>query len=85
MHPLKSPIADGFSACFYQNSWTMVQREVCEAVLGFLNHDIFDVDLNVTHIALIPKIKTPSKVTDYRPISLCNVMYKLISKVLANC
>jgi hypothetical protein len=61
-----------------------VKEEVCSAVLGFLNQDLFDSALNSTHIALIPKIKSPSKVTDYRPISLCNVLYKFISKVLAN-
>jgi ribonuclease HI len=84
MHPLKSPGPDGFSACFYQNAWPTVKEEVCQAVLGFLNHDIFYADLNTTYIALIPKIKSPVRVSDYRPISLCNVLYKLISKVLAN-
>jgi hypothetical protein len=84
MHPLKSPGPDGFSACFYQRAWHIVKMEVCQTVLGFLNHGVFDVALNDTHIALIPKVKNPSKVTDYRPISLCNVVYKLISKVLAN-
>jgi hypothetical protein len=61
-----------------------VKVEVCQTILGFLNHDVFDVDLNATYIALIPKLKNPTKVTDYRLISLCNVLYKLISKVLAN-
>ena len=54
------------------------------AVLDFLNNGTFDNDLNVTYIALIPKKKNPSALTDYRPISLCNVLYKLIAKVIAN-
>lgn len=56
---------------------------VCNAVLEFLNHDVFHVNINTTNIALIPKSKTPSHLVDYRPISLCNVIYKLIVKVLA--
>lgn len=40
--------------------------------------------LNFTYIALIPKINMPKTATHYRPISLCNVMYKIISKILAN-
>jgi hypothetical protein len=84
MHPLKSPGPDGFSACFYQRSWDIVRADVGKAVLDFLNHGKFDPNLNSTNIVLIPKKKSPTRVTDYRPISLCNVLYKLMAKVLAN-
>jgi hypothetical protein len=84
MHPLKSPRPDGFLTCFYQRSWDTVKKEVCKSVLDFLHHDIFYPFINRTYIALVPKIKPPSSLIDYRPISLCNVLYKLCSKVLAN-
>jgi hypothetical protein len=57
---------------------------VGKAVLDFLNFGVFDSSLNSNHIVLIPKIKNSSRITDYRPISLCNVLYKLMLKVLAN-
>jgi hypothetical protein len=58
--------------------------KVCKAVLDFLNNGNFDTSINATYIALIPKIKNPTCIIEYRPISLCNVLYKLIARVLAN-
>jgi hypothetical protein len=84
MAPLKAPGPDGFSASFFQQNWATVGPEVCSAVLQFLNCSKMDASINATHIALIPKKIAPSNVSEFRPISLCNVTYKLISKVLAN-
>jgi hypothetical protein len=61
-----------------------VRKDICNAILQFLNNGQFDEEINATNIALVPKKKNPSCVTDFRPISLCNVVYKLIAKVLAN-
>ena len=57
---------------------------VSKTVLDFLNLGISPPNFNETHIVLIPKIKEPKRVIDYRPISLCNVTYKIVSKVIAN-
>ena len=57
---------------------------VAATILDFLNHGVCPPNFNKTHIVLIPKVKTPKKVTDYRPISLSNVVYKIASKTIAN-
>jgi hypothetical protein len=84
MHPLKSSGPDSYSAVFYQKAWGIVGDQVRYTILDYLNGSQFDPALNSTSIVLIPKFQAPSKVTDFRPISLCNVLYKLIAKVLAN-
>ena len=53
-------------------------------VLDFLNDGVMLPNFNHTNIVLIPKVKNPKKMSEFRPISLCNVIYKVISKVLAN-
>jgi hypothetical protein len=84
MSPLKAPGPDGFSTCFYQQNWGLIHKEVCVAIIHFFNSGMLDPRINSTHIALIPKISNPGNVSEFRPISLCNVIYKLLSKVLAN-
>ena len=85
IHPTKSPGPDGMSTLFFQKYWDIVGSNVSNMVLNALNSGMsFDV-INKTNIALIPKTNNPKRMTDFRPINLCNVIYKLIYKTLANC
>uniref|UniRef100_A0A8R7PBK5 Reverse transcriptase domain-containing protein n=1 Tax=Triticum urartu TaxID=4572 RepID=A0A8R7PBK5_TRIUA len=84
MAPAKAPGADGFHAGFYQHHWSLIKEDVTRSVLNFLNGRHMPEAINKTVIVLIPKVKNPRNITQYRPISLCNVIYKICSKVLAN-
>ncbi|KAL5556024.1 hypothetical protein UlMin_038260 [Ulmus minor] len=84
MAPTKSPGADGMSAIFYQKFWPIVGEEITAACLGFANGGPLLGSINETIITLLPKVKNPTRITEFRPISLCNVIYKIISKMLAN-
>jgi ribonuclease HI len=84
MAPLKAPGPDGFNASFFQQNWAILGEEISRGILNIFNSGILPHNLNSTLIALIPKCENPECVNEFRPISLCNVMYKLVSKVLAN-
>jgi hypothetical protein len=82
--PLKAPGPDGFPARFLQRNWDLLKEEVVQAVQRFFDTGIMPEGVNDTVIVLIPKNNDPEALKDFRPISLCNVIFKVVSKCLVN-
>ncbi|GAA0185150.1 hypothetical protein LIER_32438 [Lithospermum erythrorhizon] len=80
----KSPEPNGFPAKFYQTNWDIVGDTLIKSTLNFLNNGHILKKINNTFITLIPKIPRPNLIKEFRPISLCNVAYKIAFKVLVN-
>lgn len=73
---------DGLSAPFYQQFWESIGSDVCSMIRRFFETGVMENGINHTNICLILKFLEAASMGDYRPISLCTVAYKLISKVL---
>lgn len=84
MAPLKAPGPDGMLPIFYQHYWQSIGDDITDAVLSYLSSRKIFTGLNHTYLTLIPKVKSPVKVSNFRSIPLCNILYEIISKVLAN-
>lgn len=82
IHADKAPGPDGFSASFFQTNWDTINDQIIREVQSFFSSGILPCNINNTHIRLIPKIRSPQKMQDYRPITLCSVYYKIIAKLL---
>ncbi|KAL0439801.1 UNVERIFIED_CONTAM: hypothetical protein Slati_2463100 [Sesamum latifolium] len=78
----RAPGPDGYSSGFSKAAWPIVGDEVTRAVLNFFATGRLLKQVNATLLTLIPKVSAPNLVVDFRPISCCNVIYKIISKLL---
>ncbi|XP_071933729.1 uncharacterized protein [Coffea arabica] len=84
MHPNKALGPDGMSPLFFQRYWHTIKNDVVSAIQSFLSNGHLLKSINETSITLIPKVDNPISLANYRPISLCNVLYRIIAKILAN-
>jgi hypothetical protein len=80
----KSPCHDGFNVDFMKTCWEIIKYDFYDLCTEFYNHDIYLQIINVSYITLIPKVDNPSKVGDFKPISLLNNSMKLLTKLLVN-
>ena len=83
MGDLKAPGPDGMPTLFYKRFWALVGGKIQDEILCVLNGGQIPAGWNETVIVLIPKVHNPSKLKDLRPISLCNVVMKIVTKVIA--
>lgn len=80
----KAPGPDGFPSEFFTGNWEAVGRDVIDAVQEFFSSGRLLQQWNSTILTLIPKKQNANRVTEFRPISCCNTVYKAISKLLAD-
>lgn len=78
----KAPGEDGFQAIFFQKCWDTIGPSVCDSVKILWNSPHRLEEVNTTLVTLIPKVDCPERVHQFRPISLCNVLYKCLSKII---
>lgn len=83
MGSLKAPGPDGLHALFFQSQWDVVGKAVCEFVRKVFVDPSNIVGVNETMLVLIPKIDNPETINQFRPISLCNVIYKIVTKLIS--
>lgn len=81
--PRKSPGPDGFSSGFYRSAWSTIKGDLIKIVHDFFKKGKMLKQVNCTLISLIPKVNAPYA-REYRPIACCNVVYKVITKIMAN-
>lgn len=80
---LKAPGPDGLHAVFFKRFWSLLGDTLVSEVLDAVNNCKILDGWNDTTVILIPKVNNPTMVSQFHPISLCNVVYKVISKMLA--
>lgn len=78
----KAPGCDGYNVVFFKKAWPVIGEDVTTIVLEFsMTRNMFQT-INYTTITFIPKILNASRVSEFRLISYCIILCKLISKII---
>lgn len=80
----RHPGPDGFHPIFFKSKWEVVGQDVFNFVASVFENPSLIGNVNHTLLTLIPKLDDPKKAADFRLIALCNVIYKVVTKVLTN-
>lgn len=84
MNPWKAPGVDGFHAGFYHQFWNDIGPQICQFVRGVFERRVVEASVNKTLLVLISKKENTLRFCEFRPISLCMLLYKIITKIIAN-
>lgn len=79
-----APGPDGFPGLFFTHCWPIVKKEVVDAVLDFFHGGTLSRSYTSSFLVLIPKVEQPISMSDFRPISLCNFIYKIIARIFSD-
>ncbi|KAM0019272.1 putative RNA-directed DNA polymerase [Helianthus debilis subsp. tardiflorus] len=80
----KSPGPDGINMRFIKKFWHLFEKDFKEVLDSFFVNGKFSIGSGSSFITLVPKIKDPVELKNYRPINLIGIISKVVSKVLAN-
>ena len=80
----KAPGPNGFTVKFFKRAWGIMRPDMLEAIMSFFSSGYLLGQMNATIISLVPKVPHPESPSQFRHISCCNVLYKVITKILAN-
>lgn len=73
---------DGFNGFFYVSCWQIIKEDLIQAVKDFSLGVELPKSWSLTQFCLIPKVTRPTYCKDYRPISICNFSYKVITNII---
>ncbi|XP_062100313.1 uncharacterized protein LOC133806204 [Humulus lupulus] len=80
----KLPGPDGYGSCFFKSVWKHIGQDICVTITHGFTTDQFPQELHETSLSLIPKVPSPARASDYRPIACCSTLYKVIAELLCS-